>query len=187
MKRRGKQSEKHKAHIKSLDFYKYYRNLYLKALNKETNKEQINKNSQYYVEYSLFNKIIDEFNLAIRDEILYETFDFNIPYRMGILGIRKRKLTPWFNAEGKLINPLPIDWKATNDLWDADEKARNEKKLVRHYNKHTNGYVAKWFFSTRKATFKWKSAYAFIPCRTAKVELGKILTDPNNKVDFYVQ
>lgn len=118
--------------------------------------------------------------------MIHHTFDFSMPARMGLLGIRKRKITPWFDKEGNLVNPLPINWQATWELWEADPKARGLKKLVRHYNLHTNGYIAKWYYSKTLATYKWKSAYGFIPCRTAKTELGKALMDPDSKVDYYI-
>ena len=109
-----------------------------------------------------------------------------MPYRLGLLGIRKKKLTPWINKEGELVNPLPIDWKATMDLWEVDEEAKRLKKRVRHYNEHTKGFIAQWYYSTTKATYQWKSAYSFIPCRTAKLDLSKILKDEDSKIDYYL-
>lgn len=185
MQRRGKQKERFFAHIKTANFYKYYSDLHFREY--EGKKVIIDRESKYYVDYSTFSTVLDLFNLKIRELILKESFDFNMPYRMGMLGIRKKKLTPWIDKEGKLVNPLPIDWKATNALWDADPIAKQQKKLVRHYNKHTKGYVAKWYYTTRHATYKWKLAYRFIPCRTGKVALGNILTDENNNIDYYIR
>lgn len=183
MERRGKQKERHIAHIKTANFYKFYGDMHFREYIGK--KVIIDRDSKFYVDYALYSDVLDAFNEKLRDLILYESFDFNMPYRMGMLGIRKKKLSPWIDKEGKLVNPLPINWKATNDLWDADPVAKQQKKLVRHYNKHTKGYVAKWYYTTRKATFKWKHAYAFIPCRTGKVLLGKIMLDPNNNIDYF--
>lgn len=185
MQKRGKQTEKNKAHVKSLDFYRFYSIMHFKGYNEERKRVLIDRDSPYYVDYSTYNKILSDFNIALRDEILYNAFEFIMPYRMGTLSIRKKKLTPWINEEGKLVNPFPPDWKATMDLWEADPISRKQKKLVRHTNTHTQGYVAKWYYSTRNATFKWKSAYGFMPCRTAKVLLSQALKDPESSVDYY--
>lgn len=186
MERKGKQQEKYKAHIKSENFYDFYSIMHFKAKCPKKNRVIIDRSSQFFITYSKYCKIIDEFNLAIRDEILENSFDFNLPFRMGLLGIRKKKLTPWLDDTGKLINPLPVDWKATLDLWEADPKAKAQKKRVRHFNEHTGGYIAQWYYSTSKATYQWKSAYAFIPCRTAKLKLSAILKDTTKTVDYYL-
>lgn len=184
-KKRGKQKEKHFAHIKIANFYKFYGDMYFREY--EGKKIIIDRDTKYYVTYSEYSSVLDLFNLKLRDLILYESFDFNMPHRMGRLAIRKKKLTPWIDKNDKVVNPLPVDWKATNELWDTDSVAKEKKTLVRHYNKHSKGYVAKWYYSTKTATFKWKSAYVFIPCRTAKQKLAEILKDPNSDVDYYLR
>lgn len=185
MQKKGKQTEKHKAHIKSLDFYKFYSIMHFKEYNEKRKRVLIDKASPYYIDYSKYCKILSSFNITLRHEILYNAFEFIMPYRMGTLSIKKKKLTPWFNEKGKLINPMPVDWKTTMELWDLDPEAKKQKKLFKHTNKHTQGYVAKWYYSTRQATFQWKSAYGFMPCRTAKVLLGKALKDEDSTVDYY--
>jgi len=186
MRKKGKQQEKYKAHIKSADFYQFYSVMHFKGHDKKRNRILIDRKSTFYVDYSKYCKILDSFNSKLRDEILYNSFDYNMPFRMGVLGIRKRKLTPWINEAGDLVNPLPPDWKATMDLWEVDADAKKKKKIVRHYNEHTNGFIAQWYYSTSKATYKWKSAYAFVPCRTAKLKLSEILKDEDRKVDYYL-
>lgn len=185
-KKKGKQQEKYKAHVKSADFYQFYSLMHFKGYCSKRNRTIIDRSSSFYVDYSTYCKVIDSFNRKLRDEILYHAFDYSMPFRMGYLGIRKRKLTPWINEAGELVNPLPPDWKATLDLWEVDPKAKEQKKLVRHFNEHTKGYIAQWYYSTARATYQWKSAYSFIPCRTAKIELSKILKNEKLEVDYYL-
>ena len=186
MRKKGKQTEKYKAHIKSAEFYEFYSREYFKKHELKRNRLIIDRTSSFYVSFSEYCKVLDAFNMCLRDEILFNSFDYNMPSRLGLLGIRKKKLTPWINEEGKLINPLPIDWKATMDLWEVDEEAKRLKKLVRHFNEHSKGFIAQWYYSTTKATYQWKSAYAFIPCRTAKLELSKILKNEDSEIDYYL-
>lgn len=185
-KKKGKQKEKYKAHVKSMDFYKFYSEMYFKGYDSKRNRVLIDRDNAFYVDYSTYCKVIDQFNKSLRDEILNNSFDFRLPCRLGTLGIRKKKLTPWINDEGKLINNLPVDWKATLDLWEEDPEAKKEKKLVRHYNAHTKGYIAHWYYTTAKANYTWKSAYSFLPCRTSKIELSKILKDEDRTIDYYL-
>ena len=185
MKKKGKQKERHPAHIKIANFYKFYGDLYFREY--EGKKIIIDRDTKFYVPYSEYSAVLDSFNMKLRDLILYDSFDFIMPHRMGMLAIRKKKLTPWIDENNNLVNPLPVDWKTTMDLWDTDPVAKEKKTLVRHYNKHTKGYVAKWYYTTKNATYKWKSAYAFIPCRTAKQMLAEVLKDPNNDIDYYIR
>lgn len=186
MRKQGKQTEKYKAHVKSAEFYDFYSREYFKKYEERRNRLIIDRTSSFFLTYSDYCKVIDTFNKKLRDEVLYNSFDYNIPFRLGLLGIRKKKLTPWINEEGKLINPLPIDWKATMDLWEIDSIAKSQKKLVRHFNEHSKGFIAQWYYSTSKATYQWKSAYSFVPCRTAKLELGEIMKDEDNNIDYYL-
>jgi len=186
IERRGKQQEKHKAHIKSKDFYKFYSLQYFKEYINGNKRATLYKDSEYYISYSKYCKVIDEVNIAIRKVILEDNFDFNMPYRMGLLTIRKHKSKPYLDEEGNLVNTLPVDWNSTLKLWEEDPNSRIKKTLVRHYNEHTKGYIAKWFYSVRQANFRYKSGYRFIPCRTSKLELAKILKDENNKIDYYL-
>lgn len=182
--RRGKQKEKYEAHIKSLDFYKYYTAKYLFYYIKT--RKFVNRESFYYVDYTTYNLVLDRFNELLRDEIIYKSFEFSMPARMGLLKIGKTKTEPYINKEGEFINNLPVDWNSTIALWESDSEAKANKKLIRHTNEITKGYIAKWKYSVFQATYRWKNVYKFIPCRTAKVKLAKAIKDPNISVDYYL-
>lgn len=183
MKKKGKQPEKYKAHIKTGDFYKYYANATFRI--KEGNRIKIYRNSKYYVSRSKFTNIISDFNKLIRDAILKDNFDFRLPNRIGGLGIRKRRVKPYIDKNGEYINPLPPNWKATLKLWETDLDAKKNKILIRHTNIHSKGYIAEWVFFRHMANFKNKSQYSFIPCRTAKQMLSKIMKDELSNIDYY--
>ena len=155
IKKRGKQKEKHFADIKSKQIYNYYLNKFCRTFKGKNGKKRIrgiiDRVNPYYVEYGKFNKVLDDINLALRNELIYDTFDLKLPHRMGVIGIRKYNLSPYINKEGKLVNPLPVDWGATWKLWREDEEAYKEKKIVRYYNKHTKGYVILWVYIKKTA------------------------------------
>lgn len=181
MEIKGKQKEKFKTDIKTGNFYSHYLDTYVREGKK------IDKESIYYTTYNVYSEVIDEINSYIRDLILNERFNFILPYRMGELEIKKTKPEPYIDEEGRLINTLPINWKATKDLWEVDLEAKANKKLVRHLNKHTQGYVAKVCYNVSQATYSYKRVYKFIPTRTLVRTLASIMKDPENKNDFYLK
>ena len=176
------------ATIKSKEFYEFYACQHFKQYT-ETARQRgiINKSSKYYMNIQTYNKLLDTLNIALRDLIINESFEFNIPYRLGVLAIKKSKPEPYIDENGNVVNILPVDWKSTLELWEEDEDSKNRKILVRHLNAHTQGYVVKWKYDIKKANYTFKSAYKFIPCRAAKRLLTPILKDPTNKTDFYLE
>lgn len=184
---KGKQKEKFPAHITTTDFYNHYAYTYFKYVKEGNKYATTNRNSRFYMTKATYTKILSTFNKKVRDKIINEAFDYSLPYRLGDLGIRKRKLSAYIGEDGEFHNPHPIDWKSTKILWSEDEKAKEEKKLVRFLNKHTQGYVMSWKYSVRRANYKNKSAYDFIPCRTAKRMVTKAILDEDSKIDFYIK
>lgn len=182
---RGKQKEKIKVDIGMQEFYNYY--CYSTFKEKVNNKTVIHKNSKFCVSRGTYGQIIDFIHSKITDEIIFDNFEFKLPIRMGVLCIKKKKPVLKYNKEGKLINTMPIDWKATKELWQEDAESKKEKKLVRHLNEHTNGYVPSWYLSLKEATFKYKSAYKFKATRTMNRDLSKALKDPNVNTNYYLK
>ena len=87
-----------------------------------------------------FNKIVSEFNEGVVDLIINESIEFKPTKLQFTFCIRKTKRVPKIK-EGKLINTTPIDWKATNQLWESDNEAKDKKILLRYLNNHTFKYI----------------------------------------------
>jgi hypothetical protein len=95
-----------KSNTKTLrDSYKLYKKDY----------EEVN------VDYKTYAKIIKSFNQRIMEKILFEAFEFELPYRLGTIRIKKKKT----HFDQKVMK---IDWKKTKELG----------KRVYHINDHTN-------------------------------------------------
>ncbi len=185
MQNKGKQEEKIKVHVGMIDFYNHY--CFTTFREKVGNKTITHYDSKYSVDRNMYGQIVDFFHKRISEEIMLDNFEFKLPERLGILSIKKRKPKLKFDEEGKLINTMPIDWKATKDLWEEDAESKELKKLVRHLNEHTNGYVPYWCYNSYPGTFKNKSVYKFKSTRTNKRDLNKILKDPNIKTNYYLK
>lgn len=133
-----------------------------------------------------YNKIITEFNLAIRNLIINESMDYLIPHLLFEITIRKVKRKPKI-VNGKLINNIPIDWKRTNELWEKDAEAKEKKLLVRYNNSHTSGYIYSIYMKKFKGKIKNKIYYKFLPNRQFKRDLSKRILDPDkDNYDAYL-
>lgn len=172
MQPRGK--GKVEVHYGRVDMYKHYIN------------SVEGKPDRFQVSYSDFSKMLNMFNKGISSLILEDAFEYILPKRLGILRIKKYKPKIQLDDEGNLkTQHLAVNYKATNDLWARDENAKNNKKLIYHLNNHSDGYRYTWYYSTYRSNLKNKSLYRFIPTRTNKRELSRLVKDPDFKGDYY--
>lgn len=171
---KGKQTEKIKADYNTDDYFKHYKHKHCLR----------QPDSIYYISQSTYTKVLKAFFQLMMNEQIYQGNDFILPYNMGVVSIRKVISKVKLDSDGKLINHLPIDFGATNKLWAANPEAKDNKVLIRHLNKHTNGYVFKFMYNKNKSRFKNKTAYRFEPTRTHKRMLAKLVKGSKHTIDF---
>lgn len=159
----NRSSKKIPAHYGMNDYYNFFKEMYKSDISKKK-----------------YNKIISEYNEAM-GKLLIEELTHTLPNRMGKLEILKDKRKVYENKEGKIINNKPIDWKATNNLWNNNQAAKDKKILIRHENKHTNGYVFRIYYNKSTANYKNKTVYSFSPIRTLKRSITKRIADYSKK------
>ena len=100
----------------------------------------------------------------------------------------KQKREVYINDNGKVINTNPVDWKATNHLWETNEKAKENKILIRHTNRHTGGYVFSVYYNKKTAKYKNKKVYFFKPIREVSRSINKRIVDySKDKYDTYIK
>tara|TARA_R110000744_G_scaffold324921_1_gene430745 strand:- start:339 stop:803 length:465 start_codon:yes stop_codon:yes gene_type:complete len=133
--------------------YKYYTQNTIKEL-------QVDKKT--------YRKICDEFNKLIIDEILIDSSEIRLPYRLGTLRIKKSKM----KYDDK--NKLKIDWAAS----------KKTGKRIYHLNDHTGGYKYRFYWT--KGIVKNITAYSFIPTRTNTRRLASILKDKERELDYFM-
>lgn len=165
---------KRKSDIGMTEFYDYYKK----------NNFSENTDSLFFMTRKEYNKIVTDLFTKIKDALIYENFEFNIPFRMGTICIRKIKRKVKIK-DGKVIATLPINWKATLDLWESNPEAKEKKVLVKHINEHSGGYVANYKYFKKKANYKNKSIYFFKPARGAAREINTAWRNKKNNIDYY--
>jgi len=144
------------------EVYKFYKQQIKKICESEEEIEKI------LVDKSLYQTICDEFNKLLIDEILINSEEIRLPYRLGTLRIKKSKM----KYDDK--NKLKIDWAASKKLG----------KRIYHLNDHTGGYKYKFYWT--KGIVKNITAYSFIPTRTNTRRLASILKDKNRELDYFM-
>jgi hypothetical protein len=180
----GKQVEVFKAHIKTGQMYEYYARTHFKTLMNKNWK--VHKDSEFYMRRTMYSDILREFNTAIADCLLYEAFEFILPCNLGKISIRKKKPEVTVDDNGNIINRLPVDRKATHELWEEDPQAKADKKYIYHLNEHSNGYIATFYYRKKNAKFVGKGRYNVRPTRTIKRTLNKIMTSDFNQYDYFL-
>ena len=141
----------------------------------------------------IFFAIIKEYILFIVDKMLTEGFLFNMPSRLGTLGIMKTKILFKLDENGNIIKKnFRKDWNATFKLWQTlyPDKTIDEVKLLKdkpyiyHLNKHTQGYNLNFIWDRLSSNVKNQFSYRFLPARTNSRNLAKLVKDPNFKGDY---
>ncbi len=133
----------------------------------------------------LFGEILKEFNGHVRDRISTKGAEYIMPNRTGKIELRKIKTEVKFGDDGKIINNLPVNWKATRELWAENESAKKKKTKIRYTNEHTDGHTFRIFYKTSKANFKNKSIYKMQFNRTMKRRLSESIFA--GKIDAFLR
>jgi hypothetical protein len=121
----------------------------------------------------LFGEVLREFNSHVRDRISTKGAEYIMPNRTGKIELRKKKNEVHLGENGEIINKLPVNWKATRELWATNERAKEKKTKIRYTNEHTGGYTFRIFYRTGKANFKNKSIYKMQFNRDMKRQLSR--------------
>lgn len=144
------------------------------------------RKARYAVTRKEYIDILTSINTKIAENIITKNFLFNMPFKLGGIEIVKRKPTVTVNDEGVVVNNFPIDWGATNKLWASDPTAKIKKKLIRHLNEESDGYVYHTRYNKTRAYFTNKTVYNFRISKRFKTLLFNCLKeDPT--IDFYLK
>jgi len=124
-------------------------------------------------EESLFKELLYELNKEISNLIITQAFEYRLPFRLGYIRIRKKKLKLKVK-DGRIdTNRNMVDWKATFDYWEDKYGTRDKKQLkqipdkkrIYQLNEHTDGDIMEWFWDKRLSNVKNNTVYKFKPVK----------------------
>jgi hypothetical protein len=136
------------------DFYNYYKEV------------SIRKNKPY-VDYGTYIKIIRDFNLLLREAVIYKAEKIVLPYKLGTLFVRKFEHN--YHEKNKR-------------LWNIDFKATKEQGITIY---HGDQYGYGWKWNKIDARVKNQRYYRFRACRKA----NRLIADAikNKNLDYYTK
>lgn len=120
--------------------------------------KDIDKESSNYVDYKLYKSICTDFNKLLIESLVEDGKSFQVPYRLGILRIRKRKID---------LNNLRPNFGLFN---------KTGIKTV-HLNEHSGGFYGKYHWNKTSSIVKNKTIYSFIPTRANLRYLSKVIKE----------
>ena len=137
------------------------------------------------LDLATYRKVIKEFNTKVCNSIVENSDEFRLPFRLGYLRIRKFKTKYKLDHNGKLkTNMLKPNWVATKELWETNEKAKEDKKIVYHTNSHTDGYYYKWYWDKRVCNIKNSSVYSLVMTRANSRKIANVIKN-NDSIDYF--
>lgn len=115
-------------------------------------------------DYKVFTEVLKKSNLEILKVITEESKLFKLPYRLGVLGIKK------FERSYKVPkNKRAVDWKRTKE----------EGTIIYH----TQKWLYNWYWDKSECRVQNKTVYKFIACRKAKRLINKMLQ--TKEIDYF--
>lgn len=131
--------------------------------------KDIDKDSKYHVDQKIYRDICEDFNKLIMEAVIERGEFFQIPYRLGILRIKKRLVD---------LKNLKPNFKVFND----------ENIKSKFLNEHSGGYYCRFYWNKRIDTIvRNKTLYSFIPTRFNKRYLARSIKENKNQVSLYFE
>lgn len=127
--------------------------------------------SKYHIQWDLYKLIISEFNKRMMDKIIEEGYFFKLPFRLGVIRLRKRKTN---------LNVLKPDF--------ALYRKTGGKVIASHLNEHTDGYYVRFYWNKNKGVIvKNKTLYSFIVSRQNSRRTAKYIKENPEQMEKYFE
>jgi hypothetical protein len=141
------------------------------------------QNSKKPVNIKLFLELNYLYIKFLLGKIFYQSKAIMLPCKLGYFSVVGKKQKPNVDENGK-IKGLAPDWVKTKQLWDKNEQAKIDKKLMYHINSHTENIRYRFFWSKNKVLVANKTLYSFQLARANKRELNELI---KNNVKYPVK
>lgn len=167
----------HTIDLGNSDIFKYYC--------KETGNPHKLKQTKYF---EIFEEYID----YIKYLMVYNSFKFTMPYRLGVLSIYGYKVKIKLNPDGSLDKRnLRVDWHSSKKLWAEMYPGKTPEELKQIPNKiklfytnaHSDGKRYRIFWDRKTAVFKNKRLYCCTPVRQFTRFIAKAIIK-DKRLDF---
>lgn len=150
--------------IKREHLYKYYKD----NLGGEVNEKD-------------YSTILKTFHSKIITDILYTGKIFYLPFGLGQISIKSRIPKVKIDENFEVVkHNMPVNWRATNELWEIDEVAKATKKLIFYNNSHTSDEVYRVAWDRNGCSIAGLKSYQLKPAKHFKRGLTQVLKENGN-------
>jgi hypothetical protein len=163
------------------DSYKHFRKKYRLVHPDVDRKEYVN--------------ICHAINKGLANKIIKESFEFRIPYGLGVLSIKKNKIKIKIK-DGKLEkNKMIIDWDKTWKYWQSEYPGMNRKEIkqipnktvIYNMNDHSDGYIMGWNWDKTTCRTVNQTVYNFKPTKGNRLALAAWIKSDERCNDYYLR
>lgn len=117
----------------------------------------------------IYLKVVGGFIQFIIQKLL-AAYDVRLYGKLGIIGIRGKKVKPRIGEDGEIKGAM-ISWGKTFQLWKTNPEAKANKQVIYCLNEHSDGIRYKLVWHKRNVTIKNKLIYSLRFARPVKREL----------------
>lgn len=135
-----------------------------------------------------FSKIVNDFNLAVRDLIIEEGFEWNMPFNFGQLSVYKFKPKIKKRSNNPNLLSLPINPRATAKLWREKPELKNVK-YVYFMNDKTDGYICSAFYTKSNYSLRFiKNLHyvMFTPVTRFNKSINKAIQEKDSHLKYFI-
>lgn len=136
------------------------------------------KEAEYFKNIRSFSQALSALNEEMWMYMLESGEPMRLPRGLGHITVYKFKIPTYKMRNGVKQLNLPIDWQKTRQLWDSDPVAKENKKVVYHFNHHSDGYSYRWGWRKKKAFLHNKEIWNMDMYRVPSRTLVKKIKDP---------
>lgn len=132
--------------------------------------------------------IVSEFNLAVREAIVEDGFEWNIFGNLGLLAVYKYRPEVKKRKKNPNLLTLPINPRATAELWRNNPELKH-KKYVYYINNKTDGFICKPFYIRGRnvpRTYKNFDIVTFTPVYRFKSSIKKAIDEKNAHLNYFI-
>lgn len=111
---------------------------------------------------------------------ILEGNDVKLGAKLGIIGVRGKKITPYINEDGE-IKGLAPNWGETKKLQARDPIAKEKKTIVYCFNEHSNGIKYSFLWAKKNVIIANKNFYGLQFARANRRELSRLVTEEHRE------
>jgi len=147
---------------------------------------QYKKTTDKPLSQAVFSSIWKDYAQKMMTKVIENKYDFKLQAQLGSVYIISKKIQFLLDENGNLIRKgFRVDWRATRELWDEDEDAKQRKQVIYHFNEHSGRRNYRFYWDKRLSKLKYQSYYMFYPSRKWKRTLAKHIKSDDFDTIYY--